>query len=89
MPFLAYLLYIPIRQLGATTYEYDARGNILTEIDAEGQIIKRKYDDNNYVLEETVISDRSGPNGFTTKYTYDSFGNQLTQEDALSNTNSV
>ncbi len=73
-------------QLGhATVYEYDARGNILTEIDAEGQITKRKYDDNNYVLEETVISDRSGPNGFTTKYTYDSLGNQLTQEDPLGN----
>ncbi len=73
-------------QLGhATVYEYDARGNILTEIDAEGQITKRKYDDDNNVLEETVISDRSGPNGFTTKYTYDSKNNLLTQEDALGN----
>nr|WP_322712654.1 putative Ig domain-containing protein [Nostoc sp. ChiSLP03a]MDZ8213882.1 putative Ig domain-containing protein [Nostoc sp. ChiSLP03a] len=73
-------------QLGhATVYEYDARGNILTEVDAEGKITKRTYDDNNNVLQETVISDRSGPNGFTTKYTYDSLGNQLTQEDALGN----
>ncbi|WP_397330342.1 RHS repeat-associated core domain-containing protein [Nostoc sp. FACHB-190] len=73
-------------QLGhATIYEYDTRGNILTEIDAEGQITKRKYDDDNNVLEETVISDRSGPNGFTTKYTYDNKNNLLTQEDALGN----
>ncbi|OUL33998.1 putative Ig domain-containing protein [Nostoc sp. 106C] len=73
-------------QLGhATIYEYDARGNILTEIDAEGQITKRKYDDDNNILEETVISDRSGPDGFTTKYTYDNKNNKLTQEDALGN----
>ncbi|OUL29670.1 hypothetical protein BV378_05730, partial [Nostoc sp. RF31YmG] len=73
-------------QLGhTTTYEYDARGNIVTEIDAVGKITKRKYDDNNYILEETIISDRSGSAGFTTKYTFDSLGNQLTKEDPLGN----
>ncbi len=52
-----------------TLYEYDERGNILTEIDAEGLVTKRTYNDNNDVLTETIISDRSGPDGFTTTYT--------------------
>lgn len=77
---------VVLDQLGnATIYEYDERGNILTEIDATGQITKRRYNDNNDVEEETVISDRSGSSGFTTKYTYDSFGNKLTIEDPLGN----
>ncbi|MCV3217131.1 putative Ig domain-containing protein [Plectonema radiosum NIES-515] len=73
-------------QLGyVTTYVYDARGNVVTEIDAEGQITKRKFNDDNYILEKTVISDRSGAAGFTKKYSYDNFGNMLTEEDPLGN----
>jgi YD repeat-containing protein len=46
-------------QLGnQTTYFYDDRGNVLREIDAEGKITDRTYDDNNWMLSETVISDR-------------------------------
>ncbi|WP_243146922.1 RHS repeat-associated core domain-containing protein [Scytonema sp. UIC 10036] len=75
-------------QLGnLTIYEYDTRGNIVTEIDAEGKIAKRKYKDDNNLFEETVISDRSDPNpndniqiGFTTQYKYDALGNRLSEE---------
>jgi RHS repeat-associated protein len=69
-----------------TVYEYDDRGNVVTEIDAEGKITKRVYDNNNNVLKETVISDRSGPDGFTTEYTYDSNSNMLSTKDPLGNT---
>ncbi len=73
-------------QLGnPTIYEYDERGNVLTETDAEGKITKREYDDNNNVEFETIISDRSGSEGFTTKYTYDSQSNKLIEEDPLGN----
>jgi YD repeat-containing protein len=69
-----------------TVYEYDTQGNVVTEIDAEGKITKRAYDSNNNVLKTTVISDRSGPDGFTTEYTYDSDSNMLSMKDALGNT---
>jgi YD repeat-containing protein len=47
-------------QLGyETTYFYDDCGNVTREIDAEGKITDRTYDDNNWVKSETVISDRS------------------------------
>ncbi|KYC34733.1 hypothetical protein WA1_49275 [Scytonema hofmannii PCC 7110] len=73
-------------QLGnPTTYVYDTRGNIVTEIDALGKMVNRKYNDDNYAYEETVISDRSSANGFTTKSTYDNQGNKLTEEDSLGN----
>jgi YD repeat-containing protein len=73
-------------QLGyVTTYIYDARGNVVTEINAEGQITNRKFNDDNYILETKIISDRSGASGFTKKYSYDSLGNMLAQEDALGN----
>ena len=69
-----------------TTYVYDERGNVLTEIDAVGKITKRAYDDNNNVLSETVITDESGPEGWTTTYTYDGQRNQTSMTDALGNT---
>ncbi|MGB3205510.1 MAG: putative Ig domain-containing protein, partial [Crinalium sp.] len=52
-----------------TTYEYDERGNVVTEIDAVGKVTKSAYDEDNNLLSETIISDRSGATGFTTKYT--------------------
>jgi RHS repeat-associated protein len=70
----------------ATTYEYDARGNVVTEVDAVGKLTKSTYDDDNNMLSETVISDRSGSNGFTTTYTYDGQRNRLSETDALGNT---
>ncbi|MBE9061400.1 putative Ig domain-containing protein [cf. Phormidesmis sp. LEGE 11477] len=69
-----------------TAYIYDARGNVLTEIDAVGKVTKRSYDDNNNVLSETVITDESGPDGWTTTYTYDANRNQTSMTDALGNT---
>jgi hypothetical protein len=35
------------------------RGNVTREIDAESKITDRTYDDNNWVLSETVISEQS------------------------------
>ncbi|WP_219892165.1 putative Ig domain-containing protein [Chamaesiphon polymorphus] len=69
-----------------TTFEYDKRGNIVTEVDAVGKVTKRAYDDDNRMLSETVISDRSGVNGFTTTYTYDRQRNKLSETDTLGNT---
>jgi choice-of-anchor C domain-containing protein len=69
-----------------TVYEYDNQGNVVTEVDAEGKITKSTYDANNNVLKETIISDRSGPNGFTTEYTYDSNSNRLSMIDTQGNT---
>ncbi|MCU0548662.1 MAG: choice-of-anchor C family protein [Leptolyngbya sp. Prado105] len=80
-------------QLGnETIYVYDDRGNVLTEIDAEGNITQRQYNEDNWVTEETIISDRSddpttsGKEGFTTKYTYDAKGNKLTETNHLNQT---
>uniref|UniRef100_UPI0023DF5DE9 RHS repeat-associated core domain-containing protein n=1 Tax=Argonema antarcticum TaxID=2942763 RepID=UPI0023DF5DE9 len=70
----------------ATTYEYDSRGNILTEIDPLGKVTKRTYDDENNTLSETVITPETGTEGYTTKYTYDSQGNQLTRTNPLNQT---
>jgi RHS repeat-associated protein len=69
-----------------TTYVYDSRGNVLTEIDAVGQVTQRSYDDDNNVLTETVITAESGPEGWTTTYTYDDQRNQTSRTDALGNT---
>ena len=68
-----------------TTYVYDERGNVLTEVDPLGLVTLRTYDDDNNVLTETVITDESGPEGYTTTYTYDRNGNKLTETDALGN----
>ncbi|NEQ42484.1 MAG: tandem-95 repeat protein [Leptolyngbya sp. SIOISBB] len=69
-----------------TTYVYDDRGNVVTEVDAVGQVIQRSYDDDNNVLSETIITEESGPEGWTTTYTYDEQGNQLTMTDAEGHT---
>ena len=68
-----------------TEYVYDERGNILTEVNAVGLKTQRTYDDNNNLLSETIISNESGSQGWTTTYTYDEDGNQLTETDALGN----
>ena len=70
----------------ATTYVYDGRGNVVTEVDAVGKVVRRTYDGDNNVLTETVVTDESGPDGWTTTYTYDARGNKLTETDPLGNT---
>jgi large repetitive protein len=69
-----------------TVYEHDQRGNVVTEIDAEGKVTRRSYDASNNVLTETIITTESGPQGWTTSYTYDSDGNQLSRTNALGDT---
>ena len=66
-----------------TTYVYDPRGNVVTELDAVGKVTKRSYDASNNVLSETIVTDESGPNGWTTSYTYDGKNNQLSRTNAL------
>jgi RHS repeat-associated protein len=74
-------------QLGRpTTYVYDGRGNILTEIDAVGKVTQRKYDDENNMYEEVVITAETGPDGYKTTYTYDGKGNQKTRTNAMDET---
>ena len=68
-----------------TFYEYDERGNILQEVDPVGLKTVRTYDDDNNLLTETVITPESGPDGWTTEWTYDGNGNQLTKKDELGN----
>jgi RHS repeat-associated protein len=69
-----------------TTYVYDDRGNVVTEVDAVGKVVERTYDRDNNVKTETVITDESGPEGWTTSFTYDSSGNKLTETNPLGNT---
>jgi RHS repeat-associated protein len=70
----------------STVYEYDQRGNIVSEIDPVGKITKRTYDEDNNLKTETIITDETEPNGYTTTYTYDSKGNQLTRTNPLGQT---
>ena len=71
-------------QLGnPTVYEYDERGNILTEIDARGGITKRTYDEDNNTLTETVFVDENDTEGLTTIFTYDAQRNVLSETDPL------
>jgi RHS repeat-associated protein len=57
-----------------TAYIYDERGNVLSETNAKGTII-RTYDADNNILSET------DEDGVTTEYTYDSKRNLLTIKD--------
>jgi RHS repeat-associated protein len=71
-------------QLGNPTfYEYDVRGNIITEIDAEGGVTRRTFDDRNNLLTEKVIL-ASGTE-LLTQRTYDANGNVLNETDPLGN----
>jgi RHS repeat-associated protein len=67
--------------LGNTiTRVFDARGNVVQEVDALGGITKRTFDNNNNLLSET------DPEGNTMAYTYDSRGNKLSETDGEGNT---
>ncbi len=67
--------------LGNTiTRIFDAKGNVVQEVDALGGIIKRTYDANNNVA--SVVN----PEGRSTSYSYDSKGNKLSETDGEGNT---
>ena len=66
-----------------TTYVYDERGNVITEVDAYGGKISRTYDDNNNLLKQ-VDAD-----GVTVTYTYDNNKNPLTVTDGDGNTTRI
>jgi RHS repeat-associated protein len=63
-----------------TTYVFDPRGNVVSQIDALAGVTARTYDANNNLLSET------DPEGNTTAYTYDSRGNKLSETDGEGNT---
>jgi YD repeat-containing protein len=74
-------------QLGnETVYVYDDRGNIVQELDAVGKLTKRTFDAKNNLLSETFITLETGASGYTTSYTYDDRGNQLTRTNAMGET---
>lgn len=64
----------------ATTFEFDDRGNAITEIDAAGGVVRMSYDANNNMLS------RTDQLGNTTLFTYDKNGNQLTMTDPMGRT---
>jgi YD repeat-containing protein len=67
--------------LGNTlTRIFDARGNVVEEVDALGGITQRTFDANDNLLSET------DPEGITLSYTYDSLGNKLSETDGEGNT---
>jgi YD repeat-containing protein len=77
-----------IDQLGnPTVYSYDSRGNVVREVNAEGRITERTYDGQDNQLTETVwVTTSAGLQALTTEFTYDRFGNVLTQTDPLEHT---
>lgn len=66
-------------------FQYDARGNQIVQIDADGQRTELTYDADDNLL-QTVV-DPGGLN-ITTSSTYDADGNRLTETDALGRTTS-
>jgi RHS repeat-associated protein len=59
--------------------EYDDRGNVVREVDANGKEMRRTFDAEDHLLTET------NPLGKTTTYTYDAFGNTISITDAEGN----
>jgi RHS repeat-associated protein len=60
-----------------TTFEYDTRGNVITEIRPDGGIIRRTFDDANNLKSET------DPLGHIINFTYDGRHNLLSFTDPL------
>ncbi len=65
------------RNGGATTYRYDAHGNVTQITDAAGGITRHQYDAND---NETAVTD---PLGRTTRREYDAYGNVTRETDPL------
>ncbi|ELS01946.1 RHS repeat-associated core domain protein [Xenococcus sp. PCC 7305] len=63
-----------------TTFIFDDRGNIISEINALGGLTTLTYDDKNNLKSET------DPEGDTISYSYDDKGNVLTETDGEGNT---
>ncbi|QDV86444.1 tRNA nuclease WapA precursor [Stieleria magnilauensis] len=72
-------------QLGhQTTYEYDIRGNVVTEIDGEGGITRYTYDDpNDPTLETSITKVLADGTQLTTTMQYDADGNLIVETDPL------
>ena len=63
-----------------TTYNYDAKGNLLTTTDANGNTASNIYDAQGRLITETDF------NGNTTTYEYNVYGNVIAIHDAAGNT---
>jgi YD repeat-containing protein len=58
-----------------TTYEYDARGNVVRSVDALGSKIRMEYDDDNRVIKAIDT------NNLVTTYSYDSRGDLASRSE--------
>lgn len=63
----------------ASSYVYDARGNLVTATDANDQVTSYKYDVRGQLTETTDAL------GHVTKFRYDGFGNLMSMTDPLGN----
>ena len=75
-------------QLGyATTYEYDNRGNVVTEVDAEGGVTRYSYTDpHDPTLETSMTKVLADGTELTTLMEYDADGNLIAETDPLGRT---
>ncbi len=65
--------------------EYDDRGNVVREIDPNGKIILRTFDEEDNRLSETEAHDPSNTDPATTFFTYDDRDNLTSMEDPEGN----
>ncbi|QUY46218.1 putative Ig domain-containing protein [Acaryochloris marina] len=67
----------------STFYEYDQRGNVVSTVDAYGTRVNRDYDEDNNLIRETIISEETGPEGYTTEIVYTDEGQVLSGTNVL------
>jgi RHS repeat-associated protein len=74
-------------QLGNTTIiQNDDRGNVIREVSPTGNETLRSYDFDGRTLSETTVVMHNGKEiHLTTSYTYDAYGNKLTETDSRGN----
>ena len=65
---------------GATSYAYDAAGDVMQTTDALGLVAKYTYDNIGRKLTQTQVSD-TYPAGLTTSFAYDSLGRVVIETD--------